>query len=171
MRLRFEVTEETVALLAEAKAVLKYAERESLLAATKSLIGTSSATRAEFAMKLNGLGKLPAAVEKAVWEAFSVSDPEGEVQTDRKGKPLPDSDLRDNENVPLDEDIHAYLKREVLPHVPDAWIDETKAKIGYEIPFTRHFYLYGSPRPLTEIDAEINALEAEIRALLGQVTS
>ncbi|MFG3417741.1 N-6 DNA methylase [Micromonospora sp. NPDC048063] len=170
LRLRFEVTEETVALLAEAKPVLKYAERESLLAAAKSLIGTSSATRAEFAMKLNGLGKLPAPVEKAVWEAFSVSDPEGEVQADRKGKPLPDADLRDNENVPLDEDIHDYLKREVLPHVRDAWIDETKTKIGYEIPFTRHFYVYEPPRPLTEIDAEITTLEAEIQTLLREVT-
>ncbi|SBT40661.1 type I restriction-modification system subunit M [Micromonospora auratinigra] len=169
LRLRFEVTEERVALLAEAKAVLKYAERESLLAGAKSLIGTSAGTRAEFAMKLNGLGKLPAAVEKAVWEAFSVSDPEGEVQTDRKGNPLPDADLRDNENVPLDEDIHDYLKREVLPHVPDAWVDEVKTKIGYEIPFTRHFYVYTPPRPLAEIDAEIRALEAEIQAMLGEV--
>ncbi|MFC8616582.1 N-6 DNA methylase [Micromonospora purpureochromogenes] len=171
LRLRFEVTEETAALLAEARAVLKYAERESLLAAAKSLIGVKSATRAEFAMKLHGLGKLPAAVEKAVWEAFSVSDPEGEVQTDRKGKPLADADLRDNENVPLDEDVHDYLKREVFPHVSDAWIDETKIKIGYEIAFTRHFHAYRPPRPLAEIDAEIKALEAEIQALLGEVTS
>ncbi|WP_308290751.1 class I SAM-dependent DNA methyltransferase [Micromonospora sp. RL09-050-HVF-A] len=170
LRLRFEVTDETVALLAEARAVLKYADRESLLAGARSLIGTSSATRAEFAMRLNGLGKLPAAVEKAVWEAFSVSDPEGEVQTDRKGKPLPDTDLRDNENVPLDEDIHDYLKREVLPHVEGAWIDESKTKIGYEIPITRHFYVYKPPRPLTEIDAEIKALEVEIQSLLGEVT-
>ncbi|MER5336779.1 class I SAM-dependent DNA methyltransferase [Micromonospora sp. NPDC002717] len=171
LRLRFEVTEETVALLAEAKAVLKYAERESLLAAAKSLIGAQSATRAEFAMMLNGLGKLPAPVEKAVWEAFSVSDPEGEVQTDRKGNPLPDPDLRDNENVPLDEDIHDYLKGEVLPHVSDAWIDETKTKIGYEIPLTRYFYVYKPPRQLAEIDAEIKALEAEIQALLVEVTA
>ncbi|MGW4500675.1 type I restriction-modification system subunit M [Micromonospora sp. NPDC004336] len=169
LRLRFEVTEEAVALLAEAKAVLKYAERESLLAAAKALIDTSSATRGDFAMKLNGLGKLPAAVEKAVWEAFSVSDPEGEVQTDRKGKPLPDTDLRDNENVPLDEDIHDYLKREVQPHVPDAWIDDSKTKIGYEIPFNRHFHIYQPPRPLSQIDAEISALEVEIKELLGEV--
>ncbi|MFG1765754.1 N-6 DNA methylase [Micromonospora parva] len=170
LRLRFEVTEETVALLAEARAVVKYAERESLLAGAKSLIGTSSGTRAAFAMKLNGLGKLPAAVEKAVWEAFSVSDPEGEMQVDRKGNPMPDADLRDNENVPLDEDIHDYLKREVLPHLSDAWIDGTKTKIGYEIPFTRHFYVYQPPRPLAEIDAEIRVLEAEIQHLLGEVT-
>ncbi|WP_319463791.1 class I SAM-dependent DNA methyltransferase [Micromonospora sp. RTP1Z1] len=170
LRLRFEVTEETVVLLAEARAVLKYADREPLLAAAKSLIGSAAATRAEFAMKLNGLGKLPAPVEKAVWEAFSFSDPEGEAQTDRKGKALPDADLRDNENVPLDEDIYEYLKRDVLPHVPDAWIDETKTKIGYEIPFTRHFYVYHPPRLLAEIDAEIEAVEAEIQRLLGTVS-
>ncbi|MEU2169563.1 N-6 DNA methylase [Micromonospora chersina] len=170
LRLRFEVTEETVALLAEARAVLRYSERESLLAAAKSLIGLKSATRGEFAMRLNGLGKLPAPVEKAVWEAFSVSAPEGEVQSDRKGIPLPDADLRDNENVPLDEDIHGYLKREVLPHVPDAWIDEAKTKIGYEIPFTRHFYVYQPPRPLAQIDVEIKELEAEIQILLSEVT-
>ncbi|MFB9236300.1 N-6 DNA methylase [Plantactinospora siamensis] len=170
LRLRFEVTEETVALLAESRAVIKYAERESLLTAAKALIGSASTSRSVFAMRLVSLGKLPAPAEKAVWEAFSVSDPEGEVQTDRKGNPLPDSDLRDNENVPLGEDIHDYLKREVLPHVPHAWIDETKTKIGYEIPFTRHFYVYTPPRPLAEIDAEIKALEAEIQALLGEVT-
>ncbi|MGW5667742.1 type I restriction-modification system subunit M [Micromonospora sp. NPDC003776] len=170
LRLRFEVTEEAIALLAEAKAVLKHAERESLLAAAKSLIGLKSGTRAQFAMKLNGLGKLPAAVEKALWEAFSVSDPEGEVQTDRKGNPLPDPDLRDNENMPLDEDIHDYLRREVLPHTSDAWIDDTKTKIGYEIPFTRHFYVYTPPRPLGEIDSEMKALEAEIQSLLSEVT-
>ncbi|MET8089796.1 class I SAM-dependent DNA methyltransferase [Micromonospora sp. NPDC005220] len=171
LRLRFEVTEETVALLSEARAVLKYAERESLLAAAKSLIGTSSATRTEFAMKLNGLGKLPTAVEKAVWEAFSVSDPEGEAQTDRKGEPLPDPDLRANESVPLDEDVQEYLKREVFPHVPNAWLDESKTKLGYEIPLTRHFYVYQPPRPVAEINAELKALEAEIQTLLGQVTA
>ncbi|MEU7957512.1 type I restriction-modification system subunit M [Micromonospora humida] len=169
LRLRFEVTDETVALLAEARAVLKYADREALLVGARSLIGTSSATRAEFAMRLNGLGKLPAAVEKAVWEAFSVSDPEGEVQTDRKGRPLPDTDLRDNENVPLDEDIHDYLKREVLPYVPDAWIDESKTKIGFEIPFTRHFYVYEPPRQLADIDTDMRVLEKEIQRLLGEV--
>ncbi|MGW3859343.1 type I restriction-modification system subunit M [Micromonospora arida] len=171
LRLCFRVTEEAVALLGEARAVLKYAERESLLAAAKSLIGLKSATRAEFAMKLNGLGKLPTAVEKAVWEAFSFSDPEGEVQTDRKGRPLPDPDLRDNENVPLNDAINEYLKREVLPLVPDAWIDETKTKIGYDLPFTRHFYIYQPPRPLDEIDGEIKALESEIQALLWKVVS
>ncbi|WP_328459424.1 type I restriction-modification system subunit M [Actinoplanes sp. NBC_00393] len=170
LRTRFEITEEAVALLADAKAVTRYDGRQALLAAGKSMIGTAASSRAEFAMKLAVLGKLPAAVEKAVWEAFSVNDPTGEVQTDRRGKPLPDADLRDNENVPLHGDIHDYLKREVLPHVPDAWIDESKTKIGYEIPFTRHFYVYQPPRPLSEIDEEMTALEARIQALLGEVT-
>lgn len=169
LRLRFEVTEETIALLAEARAVLKYAHREALLAAANSLLSTASKTRAEFAMKLSGLGNLPTAVEKAVWEAFSVSDPE-EVQRDRKGRPLADADLRDNENVPMGEEIHDYFKREVLPHAPDAWVDEIKTKIGYEIPFNRHFYVYQVPRPLGQIDAEIKMLEEEIQALLGRVT-
>lgn len=86
-----------------------------------------------------------------------------------KGAPEPDSELRDYENVPLGEDVEEYLKREVHPHVPDAWIDRSKTKVGYEIPFTRHFYVYTPPRPLTEIDAELKALETEIQALLGEV--
>lgn len=69
-----------------------------------------------------------------------------------KGKPQPDSELRDTENVPLNEDVDAYFKREVLPHVLDAWIDHDKTKIGYEIPFNRHFYVFQPPRPLTEIN-------------------
>ncbi|GGN82266.1 hypothetical protein GCM10010112_59540 [Actinoplanes lobatus] len=170
LRLRFEITEETLALLAEAKPLLRYADSEALLSTAKTLTGTAASTRSEFAMKLAALGKLPAPAEKAVWDAFSISDPEGEIQTDRKGNPLPDADLRDNENVPLNEDIHDYLKREVLPHVPDAWIDEPKTKIGFEIPFTRHFYVYEPPRPLSEIDTEIKDLEAKIQHLLGEVT-
>ncbi|MBS0649543.1 MAG: SAM-dependent DNA methyltransferase [Verrucomicrobia bacterium] len=79
-----------------------------------------------------------------------------------KGKPQPDSELRDTENVPLNEDIEAYFKREVLPHVPDAWIDHEKTKIGYEIPFTRHFYVFQPPRPLTEIDAALKIVMQNI---------
>jgi type I restriction enzyme M protein len=87
-----------------------------------------------------------------------------------KGEPEPDAELRDYENVPLGEDVNEYVRREVLPHVPDAWVDESKTKVGYEIPFTRHFYVYKPPRPLAEIDAELKALEAEIQGLLGEVT-
>jgi type I restriction enzyme M protein len=108
--------------------------------------------------------------QKALWTAVSVSDPEGEVQLDKDGTVLPDPDLRDYENVPLDEDIEAYFAREVKPHVPDAWIDHSKTKVGYEIPFTRHFYVYTPPRPLAEIDAELRDLESQIQKLLGEVT-
>lgn len=88
-----------------------------------------------------------------------------------KGKPQPDSSLRDTENVPLKEDIQAYFEREVLPHVPDAWIDQEKTKVGYEIPFNRHFYNYVPPRPLEVIDAELKALSAEIMTILTEVTA
>jgi type I restriction enzyme M protein len=70
-----------------------------------------------------------------------------------KGKPQPDSNLRDTENVPLSEKVETYFKREVLPHAPDAWIDHEKTKVGYEIPFNRHFYVFKPPRELAEIDA------------------
>ena len=89
----------------------------------------------------------------------------------QKGKPVPDSKLRDSENVPLTEDVEAYVKREVLPHAPDAWIDHDKTKIGYEIPFNRHFYVFEPPRPLAEIDAELNGVIARIQALLGEVSA
>ena len=87
-----------------------------------------------------------------------------------KGKPQPDANLRDTENVPLKENIEAYFKREVLPHVPDAWIDHDKTKVGYEIPLNRHFYRYEPPRPLNEIESEIKQLEGEILDLLKGVT-
>ncbi len=84
-----------------------------------------------------------------------------------KGKPVPDSDLRDTENVPLDEDIDAYFRREVLPHAPDAWIDPEKTKVGYEIPFNRHFYVYQPPRPLAAIDADLKQVTDKILEMIG----
>ena len=81
-----------------------------------------------------------------------------------------DADLRDFENVPLKEDIDAYFKREVLPHVPDAWMDRAKDKVGYEINFNRHFYKFTPPRKLAEIDADLKKAEDEILRLLREVT-
>jgi type I restriction enzyme M protein len=107
---------------------------------------------------------------KAVMEALSEKDETAEVCRDSKGKPEPDSDLRDTENVPLKEDIEEYFAREVLPHVPDAWIDQRKTKTGYEIPLNRHFYRYEPPRPLEEIAADVKALESEILSLLAEIT-
>ncbi|MEU9876621.1 type I restriction-modification system subunit M [Streptomyces phaeochromogenes] len=176
LKLRFEVTEETLAALTEAKPVAKLERGEEFVAAVRTLLGSSWTTKSEaftalkdavVAAGLTWPSGTPFA--KAVRETIGVRDPEGEVQK-VKGAPEPDTDLRDYENVPLGEDVEEYLKREVLPHVPDAWIDHTKTKIGYEIPFTRHFYVYKPPRPLAEIDAELKSLEAEIQALLGEVT-
>ena len=88
-----------------------------------------------------------------------------------KGKPQPDTSLRDTENVPLDEDVEAYFKREVLPHVPDAWIDHDKTKVGYEIPFNRHFYVFEPPRPLAEIDADLKQVTDRIRGMIGELSA
>lgn len=113
--------------------------------------------------------KLPAPVMKAILSALSERDESAPLCLDSKGRPEPDPELRDTENVPLGERIEDYMAREVLPHVPDAWVDESKTRIGYEIPFTRHFYKYEPPRPLEEIRAEIEALEAEIQGMLKEV--
>jgi type I restriction enzyme M protein len=86
-----------------------------------------------------------------------------------KGKPQPDSALRDTENVPLTEDIVTYFKREVHPHVPDAWMDEEKSKVGYEIPFNRHFYVFEPPRSLHTIDVELKAVSAKILRMLEEL--
>lgn len=84
-----------------------------------------------------------------------------------KGKPQADSSLRDTENVPLSEDVQSYFEREVLPHVPDAWIDHSNTKTGYEIPFNRHFYVFTPPRPLEEIDAELKQVTDRILEMIG----
>lgn len=101
----------------------------------------------------------------------ALKDEHGKVATDKKGRPKSDAKLRDTENVPLKDDIQAYFKREVLPHVPDAWIDHDKTKVGYEIPFNRFFYQYTPPRSLETIDAELKAVTSEILALLQEVTA
>ena len=108
-------------------------------------------------------------MRKAILSALSERDETAELCTNSKGEVEPDTDLRDYENVPLKEDIDEYMAREVLPHVPDAWVDHDKTKIGYEIPFTRHFYVYEPPRQLDVIEAEIRDLESEIQGMLAGV--
>ena len=176
LKLRFEITDETLTLVRESKAIQKALDVEAFTATLKPLLGQVWPTKraawdaVRKTMAEAGLDwPSGAPFQKALREAIGVRDPEGEVQL-VKGSPEPDAELRDFENVPLDEDVEEYLRREVLPHVPDAWIDHTKTKIGYEIPFTRHFYVYKPPRPLADIDAELKALEAEIQSLLNEVT-
>jgi type I restriction enzyme M protein len=175
LRVRWEATDESLEALRASKAVAKLGEEvsERLLSAVEGLQGTSTTEWEVFAEKvrgaLSGVGKVPKPVEKAVLDAAMVRDAEAPVVTDKKGKVEPDSELRDYENVPLVDDVNEYLKREVQPFVEDVWVDESKTRIGYEIPFTRHFYKYVPPRPLEEIDAEIKSLEAEILDLLREV--
>ncbi|MBE3101761.1 MAG: SAM-dependent DNA methyltransferase, partial [Firmicutes bacterium] len=95
---------------------------------------------------------------------------------DEKGKPVlkkgekqPDSSLRDTENVPLTDDIDSYFAREVLPFATDAWVDKSKTKIGYEIPFTRYFYKYTAPAASSDIMAEIMEIEKELDGALEQL--
>jgi type I restriction enzyme M protein len=145
--------------------------------------------REDFEGELNGLLKLnglsvPAPVKKAILAALSERDESAEICTDTQGRPEPDAELRDYENVPLREDLAAYFEREVKPHVPDAWIagvelrdgkavvvDEDKVRIGYEIPISRHFYKYKPLRPLKSIKEEVQQLEEEIQGLLREVLS
>lgn len=142
--------------------------------------------------------KLDAPMKKALLSALSERDANAAIVRDAKGRPEPDTELRDTESVPLPEDIplplplayeakgdkadnskllelvrpycDAYFDREVTPHWPDAWIDYEKTKVGYEIPMTRHFYVYEPPRPLEAIEADISALEAEIAAQQASIT-
>lgn len=113
--------------------------------------------------------KISVPLRTAIVAALGERDESAEPCIDEDGAPEPDADLRDNENVPMKEDIHDYFDREVRPHVSDAWIDESKTTIGYEIPFTRHFYKCTPMRPLTEIEGDIRKLESEIQGMLGEV--
>ncbi|QAA32758.1 type I restriction-modification system subunit M [Clostridium manihotivorum] len=96
-------------------------------------------------------------------------DEEGNIITDKQGNPKPDAKLRDTESIPLNEDIYEYFEREVKPYVPDAWIDESKTKIGYEIHFTRYFYEFTIPRQSNEVMIEIMNMETELQAVLGRL--
>ena len=115
------------------------------------------------------LPKLPAGKRKLLLSAFMQRDADGEVVVDSKGRPEPDPDLRVQESIPLVQSVTDYIAREVMPHAPDAWVDDTKTVVGYEIPLTRYFYKYFEPRPLDEIDAEIDEVEQEILRLLAEV--
>ena len=191
LRLRWEITAETLDAVRATKTWGRMSDTatDAVSAALGELAnrGPLDAAMITAALKPGGLKPADA---KAIVSALAVRDPEAPVIADRKGNPEPDPDLRDNENVPLpamsvayEHDpaarlatveyrtaVDDYLEAEVIPYVPDAWVDYDKTKLGYEIPLTRHFYKYVPPRPLAEIDAEIKQLEAEIQALLAEVT-
>ncbi|MBV8841521.1 MAG: SAM-dependent DNA methyltransferase [Bryobacterales bacterium] len=193
LRLSFEVTDDRIDALRASRALLALATskkkgkqaaaeieageqlQKTIIAVLETkLAGPTWKDRAEFATALDAAFEdaeiaLPSAVRKAIITSLGQRDETAEICRDEDGNPEPDPELRDTENVPMKEDIHDYFDREVKPHVPDAWIDEEKTKIGYEIPLTRHFYKYVPPRPLAEIEAEIRQLEGEIVAALGAI--
>lgn len=236
LRLNFEATPERIARLDEQSAFEALAiskkrkdakaaaaeeeagrkEQEAIRAMLSTLAGKGRyMDREEFEADLDAAAKraglkLLGPIKKAIFAALGERDPNAEICRDSKGRPEPDIDLRDTENVPLPEKfevppsflrkigeaentahagaklplffgpnmpndelveamepaIDAYMAAEVLPHVPDAWVDYTKTKVGYEIPINRHFYVYKPPRPLKEIEASIAKLEGEIAGLL-----
>jgi type I restriction enzyme M protein len=114
--------------------------------------------------------KVPAALFRGILMALSERDKNADICTDKDGSPEPDPELRDYENISLKEDINEYMKREVFPHVPDAWVDESKTNVGYEINFNRYFYKYVPPRPLKEIETDLKQIEKEIADMLAEVT-
>lgn len=149
--------------------------KDLLAGLSKKTKGRIFHERAEFLKEFKNISaqadpKLSAAETKIILEALSEKDETAAICRDSKGNPEPDADLRDTENVPLKENIDDYFRREVLPHVPDAWIDHSKTKVGYEIPLNRHFYRYEPPRSLEAIEADIKGLETEIITLLAEVT-
>jgi type I restriction enzyme M protein len=198
LRLNFQASDERIALLEEQKAFINIADsqkkkekirqqeieagkkrqeaiRNLLFKLKEQTGGKLFKNRIEFLTVLKELDRthdvrFSAPELKAILEALSERDETADICTDKNGKPEPDTDLRDTENVPLKENIDEYFKREVFPHVPDAWVDHSKTKVGYEIPLNRHFYRYEPPRQLEEIEADIKVLESEIVKLLKEVT-
>jgi type I restriction enzyme M protein len=188
LKLRFEVNEETLEVFKGTTQYINLAvskkkneevkskeeaegreKQEQLLDALKGIKG-KFLDREKFLkvlkaqLKKDGVDFVNAGMIKAIWSSIGVRDEEASVCTNKKGVIEPDTNLRDSESIPLKEDVQEYFKREVLPHVPDAYIDETTLdKIGYEIPFTRHFYKYKKLRGFEEIMKEISDLEAEIQ--------
>ena len=218
LRMSFEATPERIARIGEQRAFANLAtskKRKDAAAVERDVeegrkqqgaIRTVLATlagkgryldREEFAADVMMAAKragirIPGPIKKVIFTALGERDPDAGICRDGKGRPEPDSELRDTENIPLPpgtalplpmdfgpdkpndqlveafrQDIDAYMAREVLPHVPDAWVDYDKTKVGYEIPINRHFYVYKPPRPLDQIEADITKLEGEIAGLLN----
>jgi len=157
-------------------------EQARVLAALQTIPGSVYTDRKSFEKELDkALNQahvsIKAPLRKAILNALSQQDETASICLDKKGQPEPDTSLRDTENVPLKEDIFEYFEREVKPFVADAWIDENyrdvldgqTGRVGYEINFNRYFYKYQPPRPLEEIEKEIQILQKEIIDLLGEL--
>ena len=189
LRQRYDVTAEAIETVRLSKPFIKLAAppknskdpqaavakghraQERLLGKLHALEGLSGQDRDAIAANLEPAlvdedgSKLDGYVRSAIWKAIATPDPTAPIVREGK-KDKPDPDLRDYEHVPLAEDIDEFVEREVRPWVSEAWVDKTKTKVGYEIPFTAIFYEYKPPRPLEEIDAEVRVLEREVLELL-----
>ena len=149
-------------------------EQKKIIKALKSMGNTLYKNQDNFEAVLDSALKkydvdVDKSLKKAIIKALSEHDDTADIIRDKNGNPEPNPDLRDYENVPLNENIHEYFKREVKPHLPNAWIDEKKTKVGYEISFTKYFYEYKPLRPLEEITREIKTLEEDTRRLMEEV--
>lgn len=187
LQLNFQTTEERIERILEEKPIqkMKQEEQDRIITACKSMDAeVMYRNREQFQKALKAtLAKhqvtLSAAQLKALMHALSERDPEADICTDKKGKPEADTGLRDYENVPLGESVYEYFEREVKPHVPNAWIDESKCDdkdgevgiVGFEIPFNRHFYEFVPPRPLDEIDADLKQCTDRIKKMIEELSA
>lgn len=190
LRLEFQVTPERVKAALAEKAIQKLEgdEQSRLITVLNGLEGeTVYLSRSTFTKALKEAlaaqdVELKSPQFNAVLNALGERHPEAEICREKdkpKGKPEPDTGLRDYENVPLGESIHDYFEREVKPHVPDAWIDEDKRDeldgevgiVGFEIPFNRHFYVFQPPRPLEEIDRDLKACTDRIKQMIEELSA
>lgn len=184
LRLNFQASSERIDLLKDEKAFQKLSknEQESTLSLLEAFGEDNKkySDREQFLVAFDAYikpAKLPATLKKAILNALSERDEKAAICKDSEGNPEPDSELRDQENVPFGMKIEDYFKSEVLPYVPDAWINETVrdhkdnqvGKVGYEIPFTRYFYTYEAPRVLEAIEKDIEGIENELLVLLKQL--
>ncbi|MCC1498085.1 class I SAM-dependent DNA methyltransferase [Alcanivorax sp. 1008] len=182
LKLNFQASAERIAKLAQETPLAKL-EQDELQAITRAcqrlnadkLYRNRDAFLKDLKKAFKAEDAKPGAPQlKAILNALSERDDDADICTDKHGNPEPDTSLRDNENVPLGESIHDYFEREVMPHVPDAWIDESKCDeqdgevgiVGFEIPFNRHFYVFKPPRPLEEIDADLKACTDRIKQMI-----
>ncbi|MDQ3587316.1 MAG: type I restriction-modification system subunit M [Actinomycetota bacterium] len=192
LRLRYEVDDEAVERLKASSAFERLAIPAANVKESEAAIASGEATQAALLKALEAqrnsattdrdeaekivrevlrsIERPTASLRNAVLDALSHRDTDAPVVTDRQGSPEPDPEMRDYENVPLDESVEQHMEREVLPFVADAWVDDSKEKVGTGIPVTRLFYRYEPPRPLDEIDTEIRELEEEIERLTSEVT-
>ncbi|MBJ7278013.1 SAM-dependent DNA methyltransferase [Marinobacter salarius] len=187
LKLNFQTSEERIARIADEKTTQKMdqEDQDKVLAACRAIDAeTVYRNRKQFqkALKTSLTDHqvyLSAPQLKALLNALSERDPEADICTDSKGNPEADTGLRDYENVPLTESVYDYFEREVKPHVPGAWIDESKRDekdrevgiVGFEIPFNRHFYEFTPPRPLEEIDADLKQCTDRIKQMIEELSA